>query len=298
MTSFPDVTFNGSMVALVTPMLPGGDLDYESYRSLIDWHISEGTEALVVVATTGESHAVSIDEHAELIRVAVQHANGRIPVIAGVGANSTSEAIHLTQHAKTVGAQAGLSVVPYYNKPSQEGLYRHFRAIAEAVDLPVIIYNVPKRTAVDMNNETILKLAQIPGIIGIKDASGDIPRGVMLIREAPDSFHVFSGDDSTSAALMMLGAKGSISVTANIVPKQVRALCTAVFNGDISRVRELNSILEPINQALFIESNPIPVKWALKEMGRTSLGYRLPLVELSQEHQESVRFAMRSMNLI
>ncbi len=298
MTSFSNIAFNGSMVALITPMLPGGDLDYESYRLLIDWHISQGTEALVVVATTGESHTVSIDEHAELIRIAVQHANERIPVIAGVGANSTTEAIHLTKHAKMVGAQAGLSVVPYYNKPSQEGLYWHFRTIAESVDFPLIIYNVPKRTAVDMSNQTILRLAEIPGIIGIKDASGDIPKGIMLIRAVPHDFYVFSGDDPTSAALMMLGARGNISVTANIAPKQMCELCIAASKGNVSEVRRLNSMLAPIHQALLIESNPIPVKWALKEMGLTSLGYRLPLVELNPENQEIVRSAMHDIGLL
>ncbi|UOF93824.1 MAG: 4-hydroxy-tetrahydrodipicolinate synthase [Bordetella sp.] len=298
MTSFSDITFNGSMVALVTPMLPGGDLDYESYRALIDWHISEGTEALVVAATTGESHTVSIDEHAELIRVAVQHSNERIPIIAGVGANSTSEAIDLTRHAKNIGAKAGLSVVPYYNKPSQEGLYQHFRTISEAVELPLLMYNVPKRTAIEMSHETILRLAEIPGIIGIKDASGDIAKGVMLIRDAPDGFQIFSGDDATAAALMILGASGNISVTANIVPRQIRDLCMACINGDAITARGLNLKLAPLNQALFIESNPIPVKWALNEMGRTALGYRLPLVGLNPANREFIRKVMHSLNLI
>jgi 4-hydroxy-tetrahydrodipicolinate synthase len=298
MASPGDVTFKGSIVALVTPMLPDGSLDYTAYRALIDWHVAEGTDALVVVGTTGESPTVSIDEHAELIRVAVEHAGGHIPVIAGVGANSTAEAIHLTRHAKAVGAQAGLSVVPYYNKPSQEGLYRHFRAIAEAVDLPTVLYNVPGRTIADLSNETVLRLAQVPGIIGIKDATGDIPRGVLLMREVPADFQIFSGDDPTAAALIMLGAKGNISVTANVTPRQMHDLCAAAAAGDVARVRELNSRLAPINRALFLEANPIPVKWALSEMGRTTLGYRLPLVELGEQHHESVRQAMRVAGLL
>ncbi|MCJ9713080.1 4-hydroxy-tetrahydrodipicolinate synthase, partial [Bordetella hinzii] len=225
--STADITFKGSMVALVTPMQPDGSLDYTAYRALIDWHVQEGTNALVVVGTTGESPTVSMEEHAELIRVAVEHAAGRIPVIAGVGANSTDEAIHLARHAKSVGAQAGLSVVPYYNKPTQEGIYQHFRAIQEAVDLPTILYNVPGRTVADMSNETVLRLAQVPGVIGIKDATGDIARGALLLREAPATFQVFSGDDPTAAALILLGARGNISVTANVAPKLMSQLCAA-----------------------------------------------------------------------
>lgn len=291
-------TFQGSMVALVTPMLPDGSLDYETYRSLIDWHIAEGTSALVVVGTTGESPTVSMDEHAELIRVAVEHAAGRIPVIAGVGANSTDEAIHLTRHAQNVGAQAGLSVVPYYNKPSQEGLYQHFRAVAEAVELPLILYNVPGRTVADMSNETVLRLAQVPGVIGIKDATGDIGRGALLLREAPQGFQVFSGDDPTAAALMLLGAQGNISVTANVAPRLMRELCSAALAGDVPKARELNAHLARLNKVLFIEANPIPVKWALAQMGRTALGYRLPLVELGAQHHETVRRALQETGLL
>ncbi len=295
---FLDISLKGSIVALVTPMFPNGDIDHQSYRALIDWHINEGTDALVVVATTGESQAISIDEHAELICIAVKHAAGRIPVIAGVGANSTSEAIHLTRYAKSMGAHAGLSVVPYYNKPSQEGLYRHFCSIAEAVEFPIILYNVPNRTMVDMSNETILRLAQVPGIIGIKDATGDILRGVLLIREAPVGFHIFSGDDATAAALMLLGARGNISVTANIAPKKLHELCKAALSGNTAYTNELNSKLAPINQALFLESNPIPVKWALSEMGKISIGHRLPLVELSYKYREPVRKAMHVIGLL
>jgi len=286
------------MVALVTPMQPDGSLDYDAYRALIDWHVAEGTDALVVVGTTGESPTVSMEEHAELIRVAVEHAAGRIPVIAGVGANSTDEAIHLARHARAVGATAGLSVVPYYNKPSQEGLYRHFRAVAEAVDLPTLLYNVPGRTVADMSNETVLRLAEVPGIIGIKDATGDIGRGVLLMREAPQGFQVFSGDDPTAAALMLLGARGNISVTANVAPRLMHDLCVAATAGDLPRVRELNTRLARLNKALFVEANPIPVKWALAQMGRTALGYRLPLVELGQAHHDTVRQALQEVGLI
>jgi len=292
------IIFQGSMVALVTPMQPDGSLDYPAYRSLIDWHVAEGTDALVVVGTTGESPTVSMDEHAELIRVAVEHAAGRIPVIAGVGANSTDEAIHLTRHAQRVGAQAGLSVVPYYNKPSQEGLYQHFRAVAEAVNLPTVLYNVPGRTVADMSNETVLRLAQIPGIIGIKDATGDIGRGALLLREAPADFQVFSGDDPTAAALILLGARGNISVTANVAPRLMRELCAAALAGDVPKVRELNSRLARLNKALFVEANPIPVKWALAQMGRTSLGYRLPLVELGAQHHDTVRRTLQETGLL
>ncbi|OWT68874.1 MULTISPECIES: 4-hydroxy-tetrahydrodipicolinate synthase [unclassified Achromobacter] len=292
------VNFQGSMVALVTPMHPDGTLDYASYRNLIDWHVAEGTDALVVVGTTGESPTVSMDEHAELIRVAVEHAAGRIPVIAGVGANSTDEAIHLTRHAKSVGAQAGLSVVPYYNKPSQEGLYRHFRAVVEAVDLPTVLYNVPGRTVADMSNDTVLRLAQVPGIIGIKDATGDIARGALLLREAPASFQVFSGDDPTAAALILLGARGNISVTANVAPRLMRELCAAALAMDVPKVRELNARLARLNKALFIEANPIPVKWALAHMGRMPLGYRLPLVELGDQYHATVKAALQDAGLL
>ena len=290
--------FQGSMVALATPMQPGGGLDYAAYRALIDWHVAEGTDALVVVGTTGESPTVSMEEHAELIRVAVEHAAGRIPVIAGVGANSTDEAIHLSRHAKAVGAQAGLSVVPYYNKPSQEGLYWHFRAIAEAVDLPTVLYNVPGRTVADMSNETVLRLAQVPGIIGIKEATGDIGRGALLMREAPAGFQVFSGDDPTATALILLGARGNISVTANVAPRLMHELCAAALAGDVPKARELNARLARLNKALFIEANPIPVKWALAQMGRTALGYRLPLVELGSQHHDTVRQALRETGLL
>jgi len=290
--------FQGSMVALVTPMQPDGALDIDTYRALIDWHIAEGTDALVVVGTTGESPTVSMDEHAELINIAVEHTAGQLPVIAGVGANSTAEAIHLARHARDVGATAGLSVAPYYNKPSQEGLYRHFRAIQEAVDLPTVLYNVPGRTVADIALETTLRLAQIPGIIGIKDATGDIARGALLLREAPADFQVFSGDDPTAAALILLGARGNISVTANVAPRLLHELCTAARAGDVPRVRALNARLARLNQALFVEANPIPLKWALAQMGRITLGYRLPMVELSDAHHATVRAALADAGLL
>lgn len=286
------------MVALVTPMHPDGALDLPAFRKLIDWHVQEGTDALVVVGTSGESPTVTVDEHAELIRVAVEHAAGRIPVIAGVGGNSTAEAIHLAQHAKDVGAHAGLSVVPYYNKPSQEGLYLHFRAIAEAVDLPTILYNVPGRTVADLAHDTVVRLAQVPGIIGIKDATGDIARGNLLLRDVPSSFLVLSGDDATAAALMLLGGKGNISVTANIAPRLMHELCVAAVAGDVQRTRQLNHKLAALNKLLFVEANPIPVKWAVAQMGLTELGYRLPLTPLHAQFHASVRGAMQDAGLL
>jgi 4-hydroxy-tetrahydrodipicolinate synthase len=295
-TQYPH--FSGSMVALVTPMHPDGSLDLASYKNLIDWHVQEGTDALVVVGTSGESPTVDMDEHAELIRIAVQHAAGRIPVIAGVGANSTAEAIHLAKHAQSVGAQAGLSVVPYYNKPSQEGIYRHFKAVQDAVDLPTILYNVPGRTVADMSNETVLRLAQVPGIIGIKDATGDIARAGLLIREAPKSFLIFSGDDPTAAALILLGGHGNISVTANIAPRAMHDLCVAAAHGDLTTVRRLNAHLAKLNKLLFVEGNPVPVKWALAQMGRMPGGIRLPLCELGAQHQEVLREALIEAGLL
>ena len=290
--------FSGSMVALVTPMHPDGSLDYQSYKQLIDWHAQEGTDALVVVGTSGESPTVNVDEHAELIRVAVAHSAGRMPVIAGVGANSTAEAIHLAEHAKRVGATAGLSVAPYYNKPSQEGMYRHFKAIQEAVDLPTILYNVPGRTVADISNETVVRLAQIPGIVGIKDATGDMGRLALLLRDVPSQFQVMSGDDATAAALIMLGGVGNISVTANIAPKAMHELCVAAAKGDIAKVRELNRHLALLNKLLFVEGNPIPVKWALNQMGKIGSGIRLPLCELGSSFHAPLRAAMVEAGLL
>jgi len=291
-------TFQGSMVALITPMHPDGSLDLDSYRKLIDWHVSEGTDALVVVGTSGESPTVTVDEQAQLIQLAVEHAAGRLPVIAGVGANSTAEAIHLAKHARTVGAQAGLSVVPYYNKPTQEGLYQHFRTVAEAVDLPSILYNVPGRTSADLSNDTIVRLAQVPGIIGVKDATGNIARVAPLLRDVPEGFHLISGDDPTAAALILLGGRGNISVTANVAPRLMHDMCMAALAGDVARTRELNRRLAALNSVLFVESNPIPVKWAVAEMGLSRLGYRLPLTPLHEQYHSLVRASLKDAGLI
>ncbi|NYT65905.1 4-hydroxy-tetrahydrodipicolinate synthase [Alcaligenaceae bacterium] len=290
--------FQGSLVALVTPMHPDGSLDFDSYRKLIDWHVEQGTDGLVVVGTSGESPTVDVEEHVELIRVAVEHAAGRLPVIAGIGGNSTSEAIALSRYALDVGAQAGLSVVPYYNKPTQEGLYQHFKTIAEAVPLPSLLYNVPGRTVADMSNDTILRLAQVPGIVGIKDATGDIGRAALLLRDAPKGFTVVSGDDATAAALILLGGHGNISVTANVAPKLMHELCAAALAGNVVLTRELNGRLAALNNILFIEANPIPVKWALAEMGKIPLGYRLPLTSLHSQHHELVRNSLKEAGLI
>ncbi|MCB5362270.1 4-hydroxy-tetrahydrodipicolinate synthase [Pusillimonas sp. CC-YST705] len=290
--------FRGSMVALVTPMHPDGSLDYPAYKKLIDWHVQQGTDAIVAVGTTGESPTVNMEEHAEIIRVTVEVSAGRIPVIAGVGGNSTAEAIELAQYARESGAAAGLSVVPYYNKPTQEGLYQHFKTSAEAVDLPLIVYNVPGRTVADMSNDTILRLAQVPGIVGVKDATGDIARGARLLYTKPEAFQVFSGDDATAAALLLLGAQGNISVTANVAPKLMHDMCAAALAGDLAETRRLDARLQVLNKVLFIESNPIPVKWALAEMGLTRLGYRLPLTSLSEAHHAVVRHALQESGLI
>ncbi len=289
--------FTGSLVALVTPMLADGALDMPRFRALIDWHIDQGTDGLVIVGTTGESPTVNTDEHCLLIRSAVEQAAGRIPVIAGTGANSTAEAIELTRCAKAAGAAAGLSVAPYYNKPTQEGLYQHFKAIAEAVDLPLILYNVPGRTVADISNETALRLAKLPGVIGIKDATGNIERGSALLKAAPASFSVYSGDDASGMVLMLLGAKGVISVTSNVAPRLMHEMCVAAMGGeggnDLPRARAINYQLLGLHQKLFVEANPIPVKWALAEMGRIESGIRLPLVPLSDTHHDTLRVALK-----
>jgi 4-hydroxy-tetrahydrodipicolinate synthase len=288
----------GSIVAIVTPMHADGSLDLPGLRELIDWHIAEGTDGIVIVGTTGESPTVSVDEHCELVKLAVEHTAGRIPVIAGTGGNSTTEAIELTHYAKKVGADASLQVVPYYNRPTQEGMYQHFRKIAESVDLPVILYNVPGRTVADMSNETVLRLAQVPGIVGIKDATGNIARGTDLLRLAPSSFAVYSGDDPTAMALMFCGAKGNISVTANVAPRAMHELCTAAMAGNVVQAVKINNMLLPLHNKLFVEPNPVPVKWALAEMGMMAAGIRLPLVPLGKEHQESVRNALRESGVL
>jgi 4-hydroxy-tetrahydrodipicolinate synthase len=274
-------------------MLPDGSLDLPRFRSLVDWHAAQGTDGLVIVGTTGESPTVNPEEHCLLIRTAVEQSAGRVPVIAGTGANSTTEAIELTRCAKKAGAVAGLSVAPYYNRPTQEGLYQHFKAIAEAVDLPVILYNVPGRTASDIGNDTVLRLAQVPGVVGIKDATGNIERGTLLIKQAPASFAVYSGDDASALALMLLGARGVVSVTANVAPKLMHEMCSAALAGNLAKAREINFRLLSLHQKLFVEANPIPVKWALTEMGLIESGIRLPLTSLTTQYHDTLRAALR-----
>jgi len=282
----------GSLVAIVTPMFEDGSLDLARFKSLIDWHIVEGTQGIVVVGTTGESPTVDFDEHKELIRIAVAHAAGRVPIIAGTGANSTAEAIELSESARQSGAQLSLSVVPYYNKPTQEGMYRHFRAIAEAVDLPLILYNVPGRTVADLQNDTVLRLAQVKNVVGIKDATGSMERCSDLLRRAPKEFAVYSGEDVAGLPLMLMGGHGVISVTANVAPRLMREMCAAALAGDLARARDANNRLLGLHTKLFVEGNPIPVKWALARMGLIDPGLRLPLVPLSAKFQEDVKEAM------
>jgi 4-hydroxy-tetrahydrodipicolinate synthase len=290
-------TLRGSLVAIVTPMHEDGSLDLSGLKKLIDWHIAEGTDGIVVVGTTGESPTVSFDEHCELIRIAVAQAAGRVPVIAGTGANSTSEAIELTQCAKASGAAAGLSVAPYYNRPTQEGLYRHFKTIAEAVELPLILYNVPGRTVADIGNDTALRLAQVAGVVGIKDATGDMGRGTDLIRRAPPGFAIYSGDDASGLPFMLMGGHGVISVTANVAPKLMHEMCAAAFAGNLQAARAINDTLMLLHSDLFVEANPIPVKWACAEMGLIESGLRLPLTELSPGQHDTVRAALRHAGL-
>ncbi len=294
----PKIMIKGSIVAIVTPMLEDGGLDLVAFRALIDFHIAQGTDGIVVVGTTGESPTVDLAEHELLIRVAVEHAAGRIPVIAGTGANSTREAIELAAFSNKAGADAALTVVPYYNKPTQEGLYLHFKAIAEAVDMPHILYNVPGRTCADMNNDTVLRLAQIPNIVGIKDATGDIGRGSDLLQRVPKDFAVYSGDDASTLALMLLGAHGAISVTANVAPRLMHEMCMAALNGEVDRAREINFRLLGLHRHLFIEANPIPVKWAVARIGKMKNVLRLPLTPLSAASQGVVEDAMRQAGVI
>ena len=288
----------GSLVAIVTPMQEDGSLDLDGMRRLVDFHVQEGTDAIVVVGTTGESPTVNVEEHHTLIQVVVDHAAGRIPVIAGTGANSTAEAIEMTHFAQKAGADAALSVVPYYNKPTQEGLYRHFKAIAEAVDIPVILYNVPGRTVADLGNETALRLAQIPNVVGIKDATGNVDRFSELIARAPEGFAIYSGDDSSACALMMLGGQGNVSVVANIAPRMMHEMCAAALSGDFVKARELNFRMLGLHRHLFCEANPIPVKWACQQLGLMASGIRLPLTPLSADCHERVRGAMRQAGLL
>jgi 4-hydroxy-tetrahydrodipicolinate synthase len=283
----------GSLVALVTPMDEDGGLDLARYRALIDFHIAQNTDGIVVVGTTGESPTVDFDEHHLLMRTAVDHAAGRIPVIAGTGANSTREAIDLSIFAKNSGVDACLSVAPYYNKPTQEGMYQHFKAIAEAVDIPHILYNVPGRTVADISNDTALRLAIIPNIVGIKDATGNIGRGFELLHRAPHDFAIYSGDDASALAILLLGGHGVISVTANIAPKLMHEMCVAAFANDLITARNINNQLLRLHQDLFVEANPIPIKWAVAQMGLIGTGIRLPLTPLSTQHHELVRKAMK-----
>ena len=291
-TTYPQLPILGSIVAIVTPMFDDGRIDFVSLRRLCDWHVEEGTHGIVIVGTSGESPTVNFEEHCELIRVAVEHVKGRIPVIAGTGGNSTLEAIELTAYAKQVGANASLQVVPYYNKPTQEGMFLHFQKIAQEVDLPIILYNVPGRTVADMSNDTILRLAKVPGIIGLKDATGNLERASALLAglkaQGSSNFAVFSGDDLTAIFLMLMGGHGNISVTANVAPNLMSKLCEAAVLGQLETAREIQFQLLSLHQLMFIEPNPIPVKWALHEMGMIAPGIRLPLTPLSQSIQATL----------
>ena len=282
----------GSLVAIATPMHADGGLDLDRFRRLIDWHIHNGTNGIVAVGTTGESPTVDFDEHCLLIRTAVEHGRGRVPIIAGTGANATREAIELQRFAKAAGADMALSVVPYYNKPSQEGLYRHFKAIAESTDLPTILYNVPGRTVADLQNDTVLRLAAVKNIVGIKDATGNLERGADLLKRLPRDFAVYSGDDGTGLALMLMGGHGVISVTANVAPKAMREMCDAALSGNFAQARAVNNALIGLHKHLFVEANPIPVKWVLEQMGLVGPGMRLPLTPLAEQHHALLRTAM------
>ena len=288
----------GSIVALVTPMQDDGSVDYAALRKLIDWHVAEGTDCIGVVGTTGESPTVSVEEHCEIIRVSVEQSGGRVPIMAGCGANSTAEAIELARFAKKVGADCQLQVVPYYNKPTQEGQYLHFKAIAEAVDLPVVLYNVPGRSVADLAHDTVLRLARVPGIVGIKEATGNIERAQWLIKEAPRGFAIYSGDDPTAVALMLCGGHGNVSVTANVAPRLMHELCVAAIAGNVQRAMEIQMKLLPLHKGLFVESNPIPVKWAVARMGLCGEALRLPLTVLTQPNQPNLEGLMRDAGLI
>jgi 4-hydroxy-tetrahydrodipicolinate synthase len=285
--------FHGSMVALVTPMREDGSLDREALQRLVDFHIEQGTDAIVAVGTTGESPTLDMEEHCEVIRLCVDYADGRLPVIAGTGANATSEAIELTRFAEQTGADASLLVTPYYNKPTQEGLYRHYRAVAEAVPMPLILYNVPGRTGCDMLPETVERLAEIPNIVGIKEATGSLERAREILKRCGERLDLYSGDDETALDFLLLGGKGVITVTGNVAPRLMHEMCAAALAKYESRARALNERLLPLHKSLFVESNPIPVKWALKEMGLMAGGIRLPLTPLSERHHDTVRNALR-----
>lgn len=288
----------GSIVAIVTPMFEDGKVDWKSLEKLVEWHIQQGTHSIVAMGTTGEASTLSMEEHTRVIQEVIRVANKRIPVIAGTGANSTHEAIELTQAAKELGADAALLVTPYYNKPTQEGLYQHYKAIAEAVDIPQILYNVPGRTGVDMQNETVIRLAEVNNIIGIKDATGDIPRGQALIEVLNGKIAVYSGDDATAWELILVGAKGNISVTANVAPKQMSDVCEAALAGEQAKAQDLNQKIANLHNILFCESNPIPVKWALHEMGYMGTGIRLPLTPLAEQYREPLRNGLKVAGII
>ena len=288
----------GSIVALVTPMQEDGSVDYDGLRGLIDWHIAEGTDCIGVVGTTGESPTVSVQEHCEIIRVSVAHAAGRLPIMAGAGANSTREAIELSRFAKEVGADCTLQVVPYYNKPSQEGIYQHFKAIAEAVDLPVVLYNVPGRTVADMLPETALRLAQVPGVVGLKEATGNIERAAQLIKQAPAGFSIYSGDDGSAVALMLLGGQGNVSVTANVAPRLMHEMCIAAIGGNLALARQIHLRLLGLHKQLFCEPSPAPTKWAMSRLGRCRPTVRLPITPLTPAGQALVDAALREAGLL
>ena len=288
----------GSIVALVTPMQEDGSIDYAALRGLIDWHIAEGTKCICVVGTTGESPTVDVEEHCEIIRVAVEHAAGRLPIMAGTGGNSTAEAINLSRFAKQVGADCTLSVVPYYNKPSQEGIFQHYRAIAEAVDIPMMLYNVPGRTVADMQPETALRCATLPGVFGVKEASGNIERAAQLIKQAPAGFSIYSGDDGTAIALMLLGGHGNVSVTANVAPRAMHDLCRAALAGDVREATRIHFKLLALHKQLFCEPSPAPTKWALARLGRCTPALRLPITALTAAGAASVEQAMQEAGLL
>ena len=292
------ISITGSIVALATPMLEDGAIDYPGLRRLVDWHVDQGTDCIVAVGTTGESPTVSVQEHLDIIRVCVEQAKGRIPIMAGCGANSTAEAIELARRAKDMGADCQLQVVPYYNKPTQEGLFQHFKAIAQAVDLPLVLYNVPGRTVADMQHDTVMRLAQVPGVIGIKEATGNIERAQWLIREAPTGFAIYSGDDPTAVALMMCGGQGNISVTANVAPALMHQLCAAALAGDHRTAMDIQFKLLPLHKHLFVEANPIPLKWAMAKLGLCGPAMRLPLTPLSSRYHAVVETALRASGLL
>ncbi|SSV30315.1 4-hydroxy-tetrahydrodipicolinate synthase [Acinetobacter nosocomialis] len=291
-------TIQGSIVAIVTPMLKDGGVDWKGLEKLVEWHIEQGTNSIVAVGTTGEASTLSMEEHTQVIKEIIRVANKRIPIIAGTGANSTREAIELTKAAKDLGADAALLVTPYYNKPTQEGLYQHYKAVAEAVELPLILYNVPGRTGVDLSNDTAVRLAEIPNIVGIKDATGDVPRGKALIEALNGKMSVYSGDDETAWELMLLGAEGNISVTANIAPKAMSEVCAVAIAKDEPQAKTLNNKIANLHNILFCESNPIPVKWALHEMGLIDTGIRLPLTPLAEQYREPLRNALKDAGII